>query len=171
MAKKSRERGLAEELLRQGIDLERKLLKRERRAERSLLESRVAFAEEGERLARIERKIERLRASVTTAEDELRQARAARAAEPEAPLSVHVADEAAHAQVATPTDGAVVAADKAAASTEAETRATAAPRRKTPTPASTAGAARNGDPPKRRAQATRSRTRPSNGSKRGTGVA
>lgn len=78
-------RALAHDLLARGSDLERRLLKRERRAERAVLDAQAALADEEDRLARARSRIERLQGAVAAAADELRQAQAARAAGPTLP--------------------------------------------------------------------------------------
>lgn len=68
--------------MRSASDGERRLLKRERRAERELAETLADLERERERLRRIQEKVDRRLAAVTEAEERLRSRQAARAAGP-----------------------------------------------------------------------------------------
>lgn len=72
-------------LLRRTADEERRLLKRERRAERELDERRELLARDQERLERAQARLERRRADVAEAETALRERQSARATGPTPP--------------------------------------------------------------------------------------
>lgn len=74
--------GEIEALLRLGAELERRLIRRERRAERDVNELRAKLVEEESRSARAERRVERRRAEVADAEARLARRQTERAAGP-----------------------------------------------------------------------------------------
>ena len=73
-----------EALMRRAADDERRLLKREQRAERELVEARAELEQERERLRRARKRVEARQAVVTKAEERLRRRQAARADGPTA---------------------------------------------------------------------------------------
>lgn len=132
MAKQEKRRGTAEELLARGADGERRLLKRERRAERVLAEAHVELADEQARLARVQSRIERASVAVEAAETELRLAQQARAQGPDGGGSARVEGGGERSGPTTPdegADGGVVVGDGAPSVPVAETieEAAAAP--------------------------------------------
>ena len=82
MSKRNRKRDDAAERLRRSADDERRLLKRERRAERDVIDARADLAQEEVRLQRAQARVERSRAEVVAAEARLRKRQAARAIGP-----------------------------------------------------------------------------------------
>ncbi|MBA3416363.1 MAG: hypothetical protein H0U10_14170 [Chloroflexia bacterium] len=71
-----------EALLRQGADRERRLLRRERRAEQDVAALRAKLGDDEARLERARRRAERCRTEVTKAEEFLRRRQADRATGP-----------------------------------------------------------------------------------------
>ncbi len=84
MSKRNGKRDSTTELLRGRSEDERRLLKRERRAERELLEARALLAKEDARLERAQARVKRRRAEVVAAEARLRERQVARAIGPAA---------------------------------------------------------------------------------------
>ena len=78
--------------LRQAADDERRLLKRERRAEQDLAELQLALARDRDRLRRAQERVERRLAEVADAEARLRKRQAARAAGPAGSMASVAAD-------------------------------------------------------------------------------
>ena len=78
--------------LRQAADEERRLLKRERRAEQELAELQRALARDRDRLRRTQDRVERRLAEVADAEMRLRKRQAARAAGPTGSIPGATAD-------------------------------------------------------------------------------
>ena len=87
MAKRDRKRDNVSVVLEDAAAEERRLLKRERRAERELAELRADLARDQERLERARQRVERRLAEVAAAEARLRERQADRAAGPMVPGS------------------------------------------------------------------------------------
>lgn len=142
MAKRTKSQDPIEALLADGAEQERRLLKRERRAERSLADAHSALADGVERSARIQVRLERLAAAVTTSEEELQAAQSARAAGPHATPSSAVETPVA-AAVLVPavdvTDRPADDAENTAASPKDDEPTKPAPVRRTRTVGSTRG--------------------------------
>ena len=82
MAKRDTAADSVTKRLQQAADDERRLLRRERRAEQELAELQVALARDRDRLRRAQDRVERRLAEVAEAETRLRKRQAARAAGP-----------------------------------------------------------------------------------------